>query len=188
MSAIDSRYRPPIITTTTNFLFNWAQRYSMWPLILGTACCGITMMEVGASRFDMLERFGMLYRYSPRQSDVLMVAGTVTKKFAPVLRTLWEQMPEPKWCIAVGNCASTGGPFPTYAVVQGIDEVVPVDIYIPGCPPNPEAVLYGVLKLHEKVQQGGYREQYSKQVVGGQTHQQDRPVVIPLANPRSAPR
>ena len=101
----------------------------------------------------MLERFGMLYRFSPRQSDVMLVCGTVTKKFAPVMRTIWDQMSEPKWCIAVGNCASAGGPFPTYAVVQGIDEVVPVDIYIPGCPPNPEAIFYGILKLQEKVQQ-----------------------------------
>lgn len=152
MSLIDSRYRPAIVTTTTNFLFNWAHRYSMWPLILGTACCGITMMEVSCSRFDMLERFGMLYRSSPRQSDVLLVAGTITKKFAPVMRTLWDQMPEPKWCVAVGNCAASGGPFPTYAVVQGADEVVPVDIYIPGCPPIPEAISHGLLKLQELVQ------------------------------------
>ena len=153
MGLLVNRFRPSVVTTTADFLFNWAHRYSMWPLILGTACCAIEMMAVGISRFDMLERFGMLYRFSPRQSDVMLVCGTVTKKFAPVMRTVWDQMAEPKWCIAVGNCASAGGPFPTYAVVQGIDEVVPVDIYVPGCPPNPEAIFYGILKLQEKVQQ-----------------------------------
>lgn len=152
MGLLVNRFRPNVVTTTADFLFNWAHRYSMWPLILGTACCAIEMMAVGISRFDMLERFGMLYRFSPRQSDVMLVCGTVTKKFAPVMRTIWDQMSEPKWCIAVGNCASAGGPFPTYAVVQGIDEVVPVDIYIPGCPPNPEAIFYGILKLQEKIQ------------------------------------
>jgi NADH-quinone oxidoreductase subunit B len=153
LGVLENRFKPGVITTTADFLFNWAHRSSMWPMILGTACCAIEMMAVGISRFDMLERFGMLYRFSPRQSDVMLVCGTVTKKFAPVMRTLWDQMGEPKWCIAVGNCASAGGPFPTYAVVQGIDEVVPVDIYIPGCPPIPEAMFYGIMKLQEKIKQ-----------------------------------
>ena len=164
MGLLENRFKPGVVTTTADFLFNWAHRSSMWPLILGTACCAIEMMAVGISRFDMLERFGMLYRFSPRQSDVMLVCGTVTKKFAPVMRTIWDQMPDPKWCIAVGNCASAGGPFPTYAVVQGIDEVVPVDIYIPGCPPIPEAIFYGIMKLQEKIKQDTIAKQVAATV------------------------
>jgi len=123
----------------------------MWPLILGTACCAIEMMAVGISRFDMLERFGMLYRFSPRQSDVMLVCGTVTKKFAPVMRTIWDQMSEPKWVMAFGACAASGGFYDNYATVQGIDRIIPVDVYVPGCPPRPEAVLDGLMELQKRI-------------------------------------
>lgn len=151
MALIDNRFKPGLITTTVDFLFNWARTRSLWPLILGTACCAIETMAVGISRFDFLERYGMLYRFSPRQSDVMIVSGTVTYKMGPVVRTVYDQMAEPRWVIAMGNCASSGGPFPTYSTVQGIDEIVPVDIYVPGCPPNPEAQSFGILKLMEKI-------------------------------------
>ncbi len=151
MALINDRFKPGLITTTVDFLFNWARTSSLWPLILGTACCAIETMAVGISRYDFLERYGMLYRFSPRQSDVMLVSGTVTYKMANVLRTIYDQMAEPRWVIAMGNCATSGGPFPTYATVQGIDEIVPVDIYVPGCPPTPEAQSFGILKLMEKI-------------------------------------
>lgn len=151
MAFINDRFKPGVITTTVDFLFNWARTSSLWPLILGTACCAIETMAVGISRYDFLERYGMLYRFSPRQSDVMLVSGTVTYKMGPVVRTIYDQMAEPRWVIAMGNCATSGGPFPTYATVQGVDEIVPVDIYVPGCPPTPEAQSFGILKLMEKI-------------------------------------
>jgi NADH-quinone oxidoreductase subunit B len=123
----------------------------MWPLILGTACCGIEMMCLGGGRFDVLERWGMLFRFSPRQSDVMIVAGTVTKKMAPVVKTVWDQMAEPKWCIAVGSCAISGNIYNSYSTLQGVDRIVPVDVYVPGCPPIPEAIAYGINELRRKV-------------------------------------
>ncbi len=144
-----------VFTTVAN-LVNWARSRSPWPLGYGLACCAIEMMATGASTHDM-SRFGMeVFRSSPRQADVMIVAGTVTHKMAPRLRRLYEQMPEPKWVIAMGNCASSGGEFwDSYATLQGVDTVVPVDVYVPGCPPRPEALLEGLLRLREKITRGG---------------------------------
>ena len=123
----------------------------LWWLQFGLACCAIEMIAASMPRFDLAERFGMLYRASPRQADLMIVAGTVTKKMAPIVRTLYDQMPDPKWVLSMGSCANVGGPFDTYAVVQGVDQVVPVDVYVPGCPPTPEALYYGILELQNKV-------------------------------------
>ena len=136
--------------TTLDSLVNWARKSSIWPMTFGLACCAIEMMATGAAKHD-LDRFGIIFRASPRQSDCIIIAGTVTKKMLPVIQTVYEQMPEPKWVIAMGACACSGGIFDTYSVVQGIDEGLPVDVYIPGCPPRPEALLYGILKLQDKI-------------------------------------
>jgi NADH-quinone oxidoreductase subunit B len=145
-----------IVFTTVNNLINWARSRSPWPLGYGLACCAIEMMATAASHHD-LSRFGAeVFRSSPRQADVMIVAGTVTHKMAPRLRRLYEQMPEPKWVIAMGNCASSGGEFwDSYSTLQGVDTVVPVDVYVPGCPPRPEALTEGVLRLREKIAKGG---------------------------------
>ncbi|HET7700222.1 MAG TPA: NADH-quinone oxidoreductase subunit B family protein [Candidatus Limnocylindria bacterium] len=145
-----------IVFTTVANLVNWARSRSPWPLGYGLACCAIEMMATAASHHD-LSRFGAeVFRSSPRQADVMIVAGTVTHKMAPRLRRLYEQMPEPKWVIAMGNCASSGGEFwDSYATLQGVDTVVPVDVYVPGCPPRPEALTEGVLRLREKISRGG---------------------------------
>jgi len=145
-----------MVFTTVNNLVNWARSRSPWPLGYGLACCAIEMIATGASTHD-LARFGAeVFRSSPRQADVMIVAGTVTHKMAPRLRRLYEQMPEPKWVIAMGNCASSGGEFwDSYSTLQGVDTIVPVDVYVPGCPPRPEALLEGVLRLREKIAKGG---------------------------------
>ncbi len=140
-----------IVTTTADSLFNWARESSLWPMTFGLACCAIEMMATGASRFDM-DRFGAgIFRPSPRQSDLIIIAGTVTLKMAEVIQRLYDQMPEPKWVISMGACSSVGGPFNTYATLQGVDRVIPVDVYIPGCPPRPEALLYGLMRLQDKI-------------------------------------
>ncbi len=132
---------------------NWARTGAMWPMLFGLACCAIEMMSAQAPDYDM-SRFGMeLMRGSPRQSDLMIVAGRVSRKMAPVLRRLYDQMPSPKWVISMGDCASCSGVFNNYAIMQGVDEVVPVDVYVAGCPPRPEALIHGVLLLHEKVKQ-----------------------------------
>jgi NADH-quinone oxidoreductase subunit B len=136
-------------------IVNWCRKYSLWPMPFATACCGIELMAVGASRFD-IARFGAeVMRFSPRQCDLMIVAGRVAMKMMPVLQRIWLQMPEPKWCISMGACASTGGIFDTYAVVQGIDRFIPVDVYIPGCPPRPEQILRALIDIQEKIQKGG---------------------------------
>lgn len=141
------------VTTTLEKVVNWSRTRAMWPLLSGLACCAIEMMSAQSSHYDM-SRFGMeLMRASPRQSDLLIVAGRVTNKMAPVLRRLYDQMPEPKWVISMGDCASNGGVFNNYAILQGVDKVLPVDIYVAGCPPRPEALIHGILTLHDKVQQ-----------------------------------
>ncbi|OJF17113.1 MAG: NADH dehydrogenase [Bacillaceae bacterium G1] len=140
-----------VLFTTLEQLKAWARSRSMWPLTFGLACCAIEMMEAGAPHYD-LDRFGVIFRPSPRQADVMIVAGTVTKKMAPLLRRLYEQMPEPKYVIAMGSCATAGGPYVrSYSVVKGVDQIVPVDVYIPGCPPNPAALIYGINKLQHKI-------------------------------------
>ena len=140
------------VTTTLENVVNWSRTRAMWPLLSGLACCAIEMMAAQASHYDM-SRFGMeLMRASPRQSDLLIVAGRVTNKMAPVLKRLYDQMPVPKWVIAMGDCASNGGIFNNYAIIQGVDEVLPVDVYVAGCPPRPEALINGILVLYEKVQ------------------------------------
>jgi len=139
-----------VLFTTLDTIVSWGRQSSLWPLTFGLACCAIEMIATGCSRYDT-DRFGIVFRPSPRQSDVMIVAGTMTKKMAPAVKRLYEQMPEPKWVIAMGGCASAGGPFNTYSVVQGTHLVVPVDVYIPGCSPRPEAFMYGILQLQEKI-------------------------------------
>ncbi|HLU26510.1 MAG TPA: NADH-quinone oxidoreductase subunit NuoB [Longimicrobiales bacterium] len=142
---------PSWLTTKLDFVVNWARRNSLWPMPFGTACCAIEMMAAAASRYD-IARFGMeRMSFSPRQADLLICAGRVTYKMAPVLRRIWDQMPQPKWAIAMGACASSGGVFDVYSMVQGIDTIIPVDVYVPGCPPRPEGLIYGILMLHEKI-------------------------------------
>jgi len=151
MGLIENKFEKNVLTSSVDFLFNWARRSSLWWLQFGLACCAIEMISASMPRYDLSERFGMLYRASPRQADLMIVAGTVTKKMAPVVRTLYDQMSDPKWVLSMGSCANVGGPFDTYAVVQGVDQVVPVDVYVPGCPPIPEALYYGILELQNKV-------------------------------------
>jgi NADH-quinone oxidoreductase subunit B len=143
--------QPGFMTTRLDAVVNWARINSLWPMPFGTACCAIEMMATAATRFD-LARFGMeRMSFSPRQADLLICAGRVSYKMAPVLKRIWEQMPSPKWAISMGACASTGGVFDVYSMVQGIDTIIPVDVYVPGCPPRPESLMYGILLIQEKI-------------------------------------
>src|SRR4026208_1687278 len=166
---IEDKFEKNIITTSVDYIFNWARKSALWPMTFGLACCAIEMMATGASRFDM-DRLGAgifrprprpagfvigagIFRPSPRQSDLIIVAGTVTLKMAPVVRRVYDQMPDPKWVISMGACSNVGGPFNTYAVLQGVDKIVPTDVYVIGCPPRPENLFYALLKLQDKIDQ-----------------------------------
>lgn len=150
-AAYDSKVEGNIIFTRLDSAINWMRKNSLWPMPMGLACCAIELMATASSRFD-ISRFGAeVMRFSPRQSDVMIVAGTVTYKMALAVKRIWDQMPEPKWCIAMGACASSGGMYRSYAVLQGIDQLIPVDVYISGCPPRPEALLEGLMKLQRKI-------------------------------------
>ena len=141
----------PLLTTTVEKVVQWARQSAIWPAQFGLACCAIEMMAVMDARHD-LSRFGAeVFRGTPRQSDLMIVAGTVVEKMAPIVKRLYDQMPEPKWVIAMGSCATCGGPYRTYAVTQGVDRIVPVDVYVPGCPPRPEALIYGIMALQKKI-------------------------------------
>ncbi|MEO6068429.1 MAG: NADH-quinone oxidoreductase subunit NuoB [Gemmatimonadales bacterium] len=146
-----SSMSPNWMTTRVDSVINWGRANSLWPMPFGTACCAIEFMATAASRFD-LARFGMeRMSFSPRQADLLICAGRLPFKLAPVIRKIWDQMPQPKWAISMGACASTGGIFDTYAMVQGIDTIIPVDVYVPGCPPRPEGLIYGITLLQKKI-------------------------------------
>jgi NADH-quinone oxidoreductase subunit B len=148
---IEEKLPSGILLTSVEKLVNWSRKSSFWPATFGLACCAIEMMASGAARYD-LARFGMeVFRASPRQADLMIVAGRVSQKMAPVLRQIYDQMPEPKWVLSMGVCASSGGMFNNYAIVQGVDHIVPVDMYLPGCPPRPEMLIDAILKLHEKI-------------------------------------
>lgn len=151
MSPLEEQVKENVFVTTVEAMVNWARKSSIWPLTFGLACCAIEMMATVGARAD-LSRFGAeVFRASPRQADLIVIAGTVTKKMLPVIKVVYEQMPEPKYVVAMGACACSGGIFDTYSTVQGIDEALPVDVYIPGCPPRPEGLLFGLMKLQDKI-------------------------------------
>lgn len=151
-SSFSSQFNQGFVLTSLDKLVNWARSGSLWPVSFGLACCAVEMMQAGASRYD-LDRFGMIFRPSPRQSDVMIVAGTLCNKMAPALRRVYDQMPEPKWVISMGSCANGGGYYHyAYSVVRGCDRIIPVDIYVPGCPPTAQALVYGVIQLQNKIQ------------------------------------
>ncbi|MEA1980333.1 MAG: NADH-quinone oxidoreductase subunit B family protein [candidate division Zixibacteria bacterium] len=165
---LEEKIPDSIMLTSLEKMVNWARKRSMWPLGFGLACCAIEMISTFASHYD-LARYGMeVTRPSPRQADLMIVSGRVSMKMAPVVRTLYEQMPNPKWVLSMGSCASCGGVFNNYAVLQGVDRIIPVDIYVPGCPPRPEQLIDGILKIHAKVEKESlknHREEWGRKTV-----------------------
>src|SRR5271166_4448710 len=151
MSWLQNKFEKNFMISTVDYVFNWARKSALWPMTFGLACCAIEMIAASTARFD-IARFGSeVFRPSPRQSDLMIVSGTVTLKMAPIVKRIYDQMPDPKWCISMGACSSVGGPFNTYAVLQGVDRIVPVDVYVIGCPPRPENLFYGLLRLQDKI-------------------------------------
>ena len=151
MSWLQNKFEKNFMISTVDYVFNWARKSALWPMTFGLACCAIEMIASSTARFD-IARFGSeVFRPSPRQADLMIVSGTVTLKMAPVVKRIYEQMPEPKWVISMGACSSVGGPFNTYSVLQGVDRIVPVDVYVIGCPPRPENLFYALLKLQDKI-------------------------------------
>jgi NADH-quinone oxidoreductase subunit B len=145
-----------VLISSIDKIVNWGRLSSLWPMTFGLACCAIEMMTTGSAHYD-LDRFGIIFRASPRQSDAIIIAGTVTKKMSPVIRRVYDQMPEPRYVVAMGSCACTGNVYDTYSTVQGVDKFLPVDVYIPGCPPRPEALMEGLMKLQEQMRQEHFR-------------------------------
>jgi NADH-quinone oxidoreductase subunit B len=167
---LETRLPSGILLTSAEKFVNWSRAGSLWPATFGLACCAIEMMATGAAHYD-LARFGMeVFRGSPRQSDLMIVAGRVSQKMGPVIRNLYDQMADPKWVISMGVCASTGGMFNNYALVQGVDHIIPVDMYVPGCPPRPEMLMDGIVKLHEKIR----REQFVERPRKGESMEEFR--------------
>lgn len=150
MANLENRFSNNVFFGTVDSVINWSRSSALWPETFGIACCAIEMISAGCARYD-LDRLGVVFRPSPRQSDLMIIAGTVTKKFAPIVRLLYDQMTEPRWVIAMGTCAISGGVYNTYAVVQGAERIVPVDVHVPGCPPRPDALIHGILMLQEKI-------------------------------------
>ena len=153
MGWINNRFEKNFLITTVDYVFNWARKSAIWPMTFGLACCAIEMIAASTARFDIARFRSEVFRPSPRQSDLMIVSGTVTLKMAPVVKRIYDQMPEPKWVMSMGACSSVGGPFNTYAVLQGVDRIVPVDVYVVGCPPRPENLFYGLLRLQDKIDQ-----------------------------------
>ena len=174
MGLIDHRFEDNFITTNLDRVLASARATSLWPMGFGLACCAIEMIATSTSRYD-IARFGAeVFRASPRQADLMIVAGTVTKKMALVLRRLYDQMPEPKWVISMGSCSNAGGPFPTYSVLQGVDKIVPVDVYVSGCPPRPEALLYGLMRLQDKIKKESTVLRKERVIMAGQSE----PIIV----------
>ena len=171
---------PEILTTQLDSLINWARKSSLWPATFGLACCAIEMMNATSGRND-LARFGSeVFRASPRQADVMIVSGRVARKMAPVLRRIYDQMPEPKWVISMGACATSGGVFDNYAIVQGVDKIVPVDVYIPGCPPRPEMLIHAVMMLQEKIMKESVRDR--RDVLEAEAREAVTPGTLPVTD------
>ena len=175
---IEEKLPSGLVLTSVEKVVNWSRKSSLWPATFGLACCAIEMMATGAGRYD-LARFGMeVFRASPRQADIMIVAGRVSQKMAPVLRQVYDQMMEPKWVISMGVCASSGGMFNNYAIVQGVDQIVPVDVYAPGCPPTPETLIHAIETLHQLIEDGQIMKRRAETGAGANVHITEIPATI----------